>query len=62
MKNVWFIVASDDLRTCDTSKMDLFAKVVYSLKSLTILTRRSIAGPEFASDIPNGRKKHKSEN
>ena len=46
--NVWFIVVRGELRTCDTSKMDLFAKIVYSFKSLTILTRssilRSIAG------------------
>ena len=31
-----------ELKTCNTSEMDLFAKMVYSLKSLTILTRRSI--------------------
>ena len=31
-----------ELRTCDTSKMDLFAKIVYRLKSTTILTRSSI--------------------
>ena len=51
--NVWFIVVIGELRTCDTSKMDLFAKIVYRLKSLTILTRsfilRSIRGAESAS-------------
>ena len=31
-----------ELKTCNKSEMDLFAKMVYSLKSLTILTRRSI--------------------
>ena len=44
VKIIWFIVARGELRTCDTSKMDLFAKIVYSLKSLTILTKSSILG------------------
>ena len=43
-----FIVVTDKLRTCDTSKTELFAKIVYSLKPLTILTRsyifRSVTG------------------
>ena len=41
-RKVWFIVVRGELRTCDTSKMELFTKMVYSLKSLTILTRSSI--------------------
>ena len=44
VKNVWFTVVRGELRTCDTRKMDLFAKIVHSLKSLIILTRSSILG------------------
>ena len=40
-KKLWFIVVRGELRTFDTSKMDLLA-TVYNLKSLTILTRSSI--------------------
>ena len=35
-------VVRGKLRTCDTSKMDRFAKIGYCLKLLTILTRSSI--------------------
>ena len=35
-KKVWFIVVRGELRTCGTFKMDLFAEIVYSLKSWTI--------------------------
>ena len=41
-KKYWFIVVRDELRTCDISKMVFFAKIVYSLQSLTILTRSSV--------------------
>ena len=40
-KNVKNVVRGE-LKTSDTSKMDLFAKIVCCLKSLTILTRSSI--------------------
>ena len=39
LKNIRLIAVRGELRTFDTSKMNLFAKIVYSLKSLTILTR-----------------------
>ena len=42
VKNVWFIAVRDELRICDRSKIDLFPKIIYSLKSLTFLTRSSI--------------------
>ena len=45
VKSVRFIVVRNKLRTCDTSKTDLFAKIVYSLRSLTILTRSFILRP-----------------
>ena len=32
VKIVWFIAVRGELRTFDTSKIDLFAKIVYSLK------------------------------
>ena len=40
--NIWFIVVRGELRTCDTSKMELSVKIVYNLKLLTILTTSSI--------------------
>ena len=42
VKNVWLIVVRGKLRSCDISEMELLAKIVDSLKSLTILTRSSI--------------------
>ena len=36
VKNVWFIVVRGELRTCDSSEIDLSAKTIYSLKLLTI--------------------------
>ena len=44
VRNVLFIIVRGELRTCGTSKLGLFAKLVYSLKSsLTILIRSSIS-------------------
>ena len=40
-KYVWFPVVRGKFRICDTYKMDVFAKVVYNLKLLTILRRSS---------------------
>ena len=31
VRNIWFIVVRGKIRTCDTSKMELFGKIVYSL-------------------------------
>ena len=41
-RSVWFIVVRVKLRNWDTSKLDLFAKAVYRLKSVTVLIRSSI--------------------
>ena len=41
-KNVWFLVVRSELRTGDTSKENLFAKIISSLKSVTICTRSSV--------------------
>ena len=37
--NIWFIALRGEFRSCSTYKMELFARIVYSFKSLTILTR-----------------------
>ena len=42
VRNIQFIVDRSKPRTRDTSKMELFAKIVYSLKLFIILTRSSI--------------------
>ena len=42
VRNVWFIIVRGKIRICSTSKLGLFAKLVYSVKSLTILIRRPI--------------------
>ena len=42
VRSIWFIAARVVIRTCDTCEMELFPKIVYSLKSLIILTRSSI--------------------
>ena len=42
VRNFWFIIVRGELRTYSTYKLGLFPKLVYSLKSLTILIRSSI--------------------
>ena len=42
VKSVCFIVVRHELRTYDTSKVDFFANIIYSLKLLTNLTKTSI--------------------
>ena len=41
VRNVEFIIIRGELRTCGTSKLGFFAKLVYNLKLLAILIRRS---------------------
>ena len=42
VRNVWFIIVRGKIRTCSTSKLGLFAKLVYSVKSLIILIRSAV--------------------
>ena len=41
-KKVWFILIRGKLTTCNMSKIEFFAKIIFKSKSLTNLTRNSI--------------------